>query len=164
MNPRTKRNLILIAVLVILMVAVILWAKTPRTFEQAMGNDFDRTRVDHVQAFVPTVRDGDDTHKVTLSPEDPAYEALWALLDAQEYYPVMEKVHGYQMQLDHYAFLAFLIREEDGLYSSYEVDIPGSRYIQFLSWEKNRHFSPSGGLEFQQDVIDLLLAQPSTAS
>ena len=99
MNPRTKRNLILIAVLVLLVAGVTLWAKTPSTFEQAMGSDFDRTRVDHVQAFVPTVRGGDDTHEVILVPEDPAYEALWALLDEQEFYPVLGKVQSQQMQL-----------------------------------------------------------------
>lgn len=160
MNPRTKRNLILGAVLVILVTAVILWAKTPRTFDQAMGGGFDRTRVDQVHAFVPTVRGGDETHEVILSPKDPTYEELWALLDSQEYYPVMERVDGQQMQLEHYAFLAFRIPEEEG-WSSWPVDIPGSRYIQFLGGSGNHHFSPSGGLEFQQDVIDLLLAQPT---
>lgn len=160
MNPRTKRNLLLIAVLALLVTAVTLWAKTPRTFDQAMGGSFDRARVDHIQAFVPTVSGDTESHKVILYPEDPAYEELWALLDEQEFYPVIEKVNGQQMQLEHYAFLAFLIAEEDSMYS-YEVDIPGSRYMQFLQG-KNRFFSPSGGLAFQQDVIDFLLAQPYT--
>ena len=164
MNPRTKRNLILITALVLLVAAVILWAKTPRTFEQAMGNGFDRIRVDQVHAFVPTVRGGEaDTHEVTLYPEDPAYEELWTLLDEQEFYPAMRKVQSQQMQLDHYAYLSFLIQEEDSWYS-WRVDMPGSRYIQFLGYNKSRHFSPSGGLDFQQDVIDLLLAQPYTSS
>ena len=163
MNSRTKRNLILVAVLAILVAAVILWAKTPRTFEQAMGSGFDRDRVDQVHAFVPTVRGGEaDTHEVILFPDDPACEALWALLDEQEFYSALEKVDSQQMQLDHYAYVAFMTQEEDGWYS-YRVDIPGSRYIQILG-HKNRYFSPSGGLEFQQEVIDLLLAQPNTSS
>lgn len=161
MNPRTKRTLILIAALVLLVAAVTLWAKIPRTFEQAMGNGFDRTRVDQVHAFVSTVN-GIETREVFLSPGDPAYEELWALLDAQEYYPVMKRVHGQQMQLDHYVFLAFRIPEEEG-WSSWPVDISGSRYIQFLGG-RNLYFSPSGGLAFQQDVIDLLLAQPYTVN
>lgn len=163
MNSRTKQILIFVAVLVLLVTAVTLWAKTPRTFEQAMGSGFDRTRVDQVHAFVPTVRGGEaDTHEVILDPEDPAYEALWALLDEQEFYPAMKKVQSQQMQLEHYAYVAFMTQEEDGWYS-YQVDIPGSRYIQILG-HKNRYFSPSGGLEFQQEVIDLLLAQPNTSS
>ena len=163
MNSRTKQILIFVAVLVLLVTAVTLWAKTPRTFEQAMGSGFDRTRVDQVHAFVPTVRGGEaDTHEVILDPADPAYEALWALLAEQEFYPAMKKVQSQQMQLEHYAYVAFMTQEEDGWYS-YRVDIPGSRYIQILG-HKNRYFSPSGGLEFQQDVIDLLLAQPCTTS
>ena len=163
MNSRTKQILIFVVVLVLLVTAVTLWAKTPRTFEQAMGSGFDRTRVDQVHAFVPTVRGGEaDTHEVILDPEDPAYEALWALLDEQEFYPAMKKVQSQQMQLEHYAYVAFMTQEEDGWYS-YQVDIPGSRYIQILG-HKNRYFSPSGGLEFQQEVIDLLLAQPNTSS
>jgi len=163
MNPRTKRNLTLVTVLVLLVAAVTLWAKTPRTFEQAMGNGFDRDRVDHVQAFVSAVNGDMETHEVTLDPQDPAYEALWTLLDEQEFYPAMQKVQSQQMQLDHYAYLSFLIQEEDSWYS-WRVDMPGSRYIQFLGYGKSHHFSPSGGLAFQQDVIDLLLAQPYTSS
>ena len=163
MNSRTKQILIFVAVLVLLVTAVTLWAKTPRTFEQAMGSGFDRDRVDQVHAFVPTVRGGEaDTHEVILDPEDPAYEALWALLDEQEFYPAMKKVQSQQMQFEHYAYVAFMTQEEDGWYS-YQVDIPGSRYIQILG-HKNRYFSPSGGLEFQQEEIDLLLAQPNTSS
>lgn len=163
MNPRTKRTLILIAALVILVTAVILWAKIPRTFEQAMGNDFDRTRIDRVEVFVSSVRGSEETRKVILQSDDPAYEMLWALLDGQEFYPAMEKIQSQQMKLDHYAYLAFRVPEEDG-WSSWRLDLSGSRYIQFLPGSGSHYFSPSGGLAFQQEVIDLLLVQPYTAN
>lgn len=163
MNPRTKRNLILIAVLVLLVAAVTLWAKIPRTFEQAMGNGFDRACVARVEAYVTALSGESETRQVELSTDDPAYEDLLVLLDSQEYRPAMKKVHGQQMQLDHYAYLTFIMKKEDG-WSSWLMDITGSRYIQFLPGGRSHYFSPSGGLAFQQEVIDLLLAQPYTVN
>ena len=162
MNPRTKRNLLLIAVLALLVTAVTLWAKTPRTFDQAMGSGFDRDRVDQIHAFVCTIS-GTETREVVLNPDDPACEELWAILDGQGYYPALEKINGQQMKLEHYVYLSCRV-QEDGVVFPWRVDIPGSRYMQFLGMNRDRHFSPSGGLEFQQDVIDLLLAQPCTLS
>lgn len=160
MNPRTKRTLILIAVLALLVTAVTLWVKTPRTFDQAMGGSFDRARVDQIHAFVCTVS-GTEIREVVLTPDDPAYEELWALLDGQGYYPALEKIHGQQMQLEYYSYISCWI-QKDEVIVPWHVDIPGSRYMQFLGMNRDRHFSPSGGLEFQQDVIDFLLAQPYT--
>ena len=161
MNPRTKRTMT-IAVVVVLLAALV-WYLYPRSFAQAMGKNFDWEEVQQIQVYlVSTDFANGETREIFLYTDDPAYEELRTLLDSQKYNPPMGEVYGQAMQLEYYAYFTFSAQKEDGWFGRTLV-IPGARNIQFLPGD-GRFFSPSGGLEFQQDVIDLLLAQPCTLS
>ena len=76
MNPRTKRTLTVTVVVVL--VAALVWFLYPRSFAQAMGRSFDPENTCTVQAVLR--KGGSSAIEVTLSPEDPAYGELMALL------------------------------------------------------------------------------------
>ena len=155
MNPRTKRTLTIAIVAVL--VAVLVWLLYPRTFQQAMGRSFDPENTCSVQAILH--HKGGPMEEVTLSPEDPAYGELMALLESQKYVRTPGR-EWREVTLDYSVTLAFGREGGDNC-----LDFTGEDAMRFSgSHEKERWYRVSGGQTFQQEVLDLLLAQPNTSS
>ncbi|MGM9565427.1 hypothetical protein [Evtepia sp.] len=156
MNPRTKKILLFALAVVLILAAVVVWTSYPRTFDQAMGRGFDRDRVTHVTAFFTPLKTGEDSIRIELSPDDPAYEDLLALLDSQEYHPNFDQ-YSQSMTIGG-IFISFI--QEDGPWNMY---FTGNERMQFLPHTgKDAFYSTPGGEAFQQEILDLLLAQPHT--
>lgn len=153
MNPRTKRTMT-IAVVVVLLAALV-WFLYPRSFAQAMGKTFDPENTCSVQAILH--EKGGPMVEITLSPEDPAYEELIALLESKKYVCTPGR-EWQEITLDYSVTLAFGREGGDNC-----LDFTGEDAMRFYgSHEKERWYRVSGGQAFQQDVLDLLLAQPYT--
>ena len=157
MNPRTKKILLAALAVVLILVAVVVWTSYPRTFDQAMGRGFDRDRVTHVTAFFTPIENEEDTIRIELSPDDPAYEDLLTLLDSQKYHPNFDQ-YSQSMTIG-VIFILFI--QEDGPWNMY---FTGNERMQFLPHTgKEASYSTPGGEAFQQEILDLLLEQAQTA-
>ena len=155
MNPRTKRTLTVTVVVVLL--AVLVWFLYPRSFQQAMGRTFDPENICSVQAILH--EKGGPMTEITLSPEDPAYEELVSLLESKKYVCTPGR-EWREITLDYSVTLAFGWEGGDSC-----LDFTGEDAMRFYgSHERERWYRVSGAQAFQQDVLDLLLAQPYTSS
>ena len=155
MNPRTKRTLIVTVVVVL--VTALVWFLYPRSFAQAMGRTFDRESTCTVQAVLR--KGGSSMIEVTLSFEDPAYGELMALLESKKYVCTPGR-EWQEVTLDYSVTLAFGREGGDNC-----LDFTGEDAMRFYgSHEKERWYRVSGAQAFQQEILDLLLAQPYTAS
>ena len=153
MNPRTKR--ILTMAIVVVLVAALVWFLYPRSFAQAMGRTFDRESTCTVQAVLR--KGGSSMIEVTLSPEDPAYGELMALLESKKYVCTPDR-EWQEVTLDYSVTLAFGREGGDNC-----LDFTGEDAMRFYgSHEKERWYRVSGAQAFQQEILDLLLAQPYT--
>ena len=151
MNPRTKRILIAAG----LAVAVgLIWLLFPRTLDQAMGGDFDRTEVLSVQALLMS---RGESKEVTIDPKDPACQELLTLLDSRRYVRTPPR-QWQEITLAYHVILAFGTEGADHC-----MDFTGDDGMRFYgSHVRDRWFRTPGGEAFQQEILDLLLAQPHT--
>ena len=154
MNPRTKRWLLAAEVLILAVLA--LWVLYPRSLNQVMGRDFDREEILQVQATLANMdMDTGGIREVFLTPDDPAYEELMTLLDGQTYrFPGLAS-RSREITLDHTVRLTFAQNA-----AHWEYSFTGADDIQI----GDRTFHARDGEAFQQEVLDLLLAQPYTVS
>ena len=150
MNPRTKKILLFALAVVLILVAVVIWIRYPRTFDQAMGIDREAVNQVHV-----TLTGQGGNRELTILPAATAYGELMALLEEPSYIPLYLDKGNRTMTLDYEVSLSFLQGEE-----AYGMTFSGDKPIWFVgSGMRDRSFRTSGGEVFQQEILDFLLEQ-----
>lgn len=163
---KRRRRAVVIAVVIVLLAAVILTvAYFPRSFAQAVGGSYDPAKTPQENGLqeVYIILSGvtvDETRELHLDPDDPAAAELTALLDSQSWRPVYPEV-GRQVELDYVVMGVYLVGDP------YGGGRPGARF--FLDGSGIAQAGQGGDLKdyrmdpaLQQEILDLLLAQPYT--
>lgn len=148
MKRRTKVTLVFAALAAL---ALGLWFLIPRSLDQALGQGFQRDEVYSVQALL---MNQEETRSIVLTPSDPVYADLMALLDKQRYLPAFPR-EVQDLRLSHHVTLAFASNGQDHC-----IDLTGEAPMRFSGSDvQTRWFRSAQGQAFQQAVLDLLLAQ-----
>ncbi|MFQ7138701.1 hypothetical protein [Evtepia sp.] len=156
-----------VGVVVVVVAALLAIFNQSRTFAQFMGPDYDPGKLDNVQIFLSAIDNDTPSREITLTPEDPAAQELLELLNRQTYDVVYGVgTIGSQVPLAYTVSLTLVMeREEDG-YPSAFFYLNGSPEMTIRGLEQGADFSnliPTyyrADPAFQQEVLDLLLAQP----
>lgn len=161
MTKKQKRWLALGGVA--LAVGLLAWAFWPRTFAQTVGEGYDPSQIWEMQVTLNDVADPDRSRSVVLSAGDPALEEALSILNGQRYRPIYHwgAITGKSVPLDYY-IAGFLVFEKEG------DGYPASFF--YFSGNREAVLSRLGGEDrsyrveqaFQQELLDLLLAQPYT--
>ena len=161
MTKKQKRWLALGGVA--LAVGLLAWAFWPRTFAQTVGEGYDPSQIWEMQVTLNDVADPDRSRAVVLSAGDPALEEALSILNGQRYRPIYHwgAITGKSVPLDYYiaGFLVFE-KEGDGYPASFFY-FSGNREA-VLSRLDGEGRSYRVEQAFQQELLDLLLAQPYT--
>ena len=161
MTKKQKRWLALGGVA--LAVGLLAWAFWPRTFAQTVGEGYDPSQIWEMQVTLNDVADPDRSRAVVLSAGDPALEEALSILNGQRYRPIYHwgAITGKSVPLDYYiaGFLVF-DKEGDGYPASFFY-FSGNREA-VLSRLDGEGRSYRVEQAFQQELLDLLLAQPYT--
>ena len=153
----SKRKIIPLAAALAICAALLIWSEAPRSFSYASG--IDPAEIVAVDIYLLAV-EAENSWWTTLPPDDPAFTALWDKLDSEKYYPLVTEnvpkaLHmpggGHGIHLDYEVNLFFRSRGEP----PHHISIDGWEGIQMGRW----FYRTSGGLAFQQELLDLLLAQ-----
>ena len=163
MSKRRQRG-IWIAVGIVVLAAVLLTAAYyPRSFAQAMGEDYDRQRLDHISIYLSHPEQG-QSREITLSPADPATEDLLALLEGQRYRPVYHNpwtpISGRALALDYWVHGVFVFQEEEDGSAAVSLSFDGNPEIGIGPggvFRRGYRLDPA----VQQQLLDLLTAQPA---
>ena len=146
-----------------LAVGLLAWAFWPRTFAQTVGEGYDPSQIWEMQVTLNDVADPDLSRAVVLSAGDPALEEALSILNGQRYRPIYHwgAITGKSVPLDYYitGFLVFE-KEGDGYPASFFY-FSGNREA-VLSRLDGEGRSYRVEQAFQQELLDLLLAQPYT--
>ena len=161
----TKRNNAALAIGIILVIVAALVAifNQSRTFPQIMGQSYASAKVESIHIYLSPMQNGLPTRELTLTQEDPAAQDLLNLLGGQVYdvwYDVGAG-EGHQILLDYTVYMTLSMEQ-----AMATVALDGSKYMDIDgldrgSWNGNwvrTHYRAD--LAFQQEVLDLLLAQP----
>lgn len=150
----TKHKIALVEIVIVILLAV--WIFSPKSFQSAMGYDFDPAQVTAVTA----VLSGDQEIHVDLDEADPAIGELMTLLESSRYRPQGDGGQPQERGLDYRVTL--FLRQESKVYT---ITFSGGDQMDFRgSGEEGiRAFRPTEGLPFQQEILDLLLEQTQTA-
>lgn len=166
----TKRNNAALAIAIILVIVAALVAifNQSRTFPQIMGQSYASAKVESIHIYLSPMQNGLPTRELTLTQEDPAAQDLLNLLGGQVYdvwYDVGAG-EGHQILLDYTVYMTLSMEPEGEAQAMATVALDGSKYMDIDgldrgSWNGNwvrTHYRAD--LAFQQEVLDLLLAQP----
>ena len=155
----TKRNNAALAIGIILVIVAALVAifNQSRTFPQIMGQSYASAKVESIHIYLSPMQNGLPTRELTLTQEDPAAQDLLNLVGAGE---------GHQILLDYTVYMTLSMEPEGEAQAMATVALDGSKYMDIDgldrgSWNGNwvrTHYRAD--LAFQQEVLDLLLAQP----
>lgn len=155
--------------LVIVVVAALLAIfNQSRTFPQLMGQSYAPTKVESIHIYLSPMQNGLPARELTLTQEDPAAQDLLNLLGGQVYdvwYDVGAG-EGHQILLDYTVYMTLSMEPEGEAQTMATVALDGSKYMDIDgldrgSWNGNwvrTHYRADPA--FQQEVLDLLLAQP----
>lgn len=166
----TKRNngALAIGIVIVIVAALVAIFHQSRTFTQIMGQDYAPEKVDSIHVYLQAMGHDAPSREVVLSGEDPAAQELLALLGSQTYDVGYEvgAIEGHAVPLDYTITLILTMEpEEEGasapfLYfdGSDEATMDGlDRAAGSNGWVRT-HYRVD--LAFQQEILDLLLAQP----
>ena len=166
----TKRNngALAIGIVIVIVAALVAIFTQSRTFAQAMGQDYAPEKVDSIHVYLQAMGHDAPSREVVLSGEDPAAQELLALLGSQTYDVGYEvgAIEGHAVPLDYTITLILTMEpEEEGasapflyLDGSDEATMDGlDRAAGSNGWVRT-HYRVD--LAFQQEILDLLLAQP----
>ena len=163
----SKRGKLVLVIVLAVIVALIIWSQVPRNLSQVPRNlsqamEMEPSQVKAVDIYLLGLTDK-DSYKLTLSPEDPAFSRLWDLLDSKGYVPMVSvnipqalpflPVGSHGTRLDYDIYLLFL--QKDRELSPDHVNMDGWEGIYLNHW----YYRTSDSLAFQQEVLDLLIAQ-----
>lgn len=151
MTTKTKRKIAVVELLIF--IGVLAWIFCPRSFESAMGYDFDPDQVTQVTA---TMEAGSETKKVTLTPGTQAFEEFMALMESQKYLiaGIGETGTERENKLGCETVLFFDTQETD-----YTIFFCGDQMMDFnaTAAEKSRTLQTLEGLPFQERLLAFLL-------
>lgn len=149
----TKHKIAIVELVIVILLAV--WIFSPRSFQSAMGYDFDPAQVTAVTAALS----GDEEITVDLDEGDPALDELMTLLESSRYRPQGDGGQPQAQGLDYRVTLN--LRQGAKVYT---ITFSGGEQMDFRgSGEEGiRAFRPTEGLPFQQEMLDLLLEQAQT--
>lgn len=168
----TKRNngALAIGIVIVIVAALVAIFTQSRTFAQAMGQGYAPEKVDSVRVYLNAMDHDIPSREVVLSGEDPAAQELLALLGSQTYDVGYEvgAIEGHAVPLDYTITLILTMEpesEEEGASAAFlyfdgsdEATMDGlDRAAGSNGWVRT-HYRVD--LAFQQEVLDLLLAQP----
>ena len=167
----TKRNngALAIGIVIVIVAALVAIFTQSRTFAQAMGQDYAPEKVDSVRVYLQAMGHDAPSREVVLSGEDPAAQELLALLGSQTYDVGYEvgAIEGHAVPLD-YTITLILTMEpepEEGASAAFlyfdgsdEATMDGlDRAAGSNGWVRTHYQADPA---FQQEILDLLLAQP----
>ena len=165
----TKRNngALAIGIVIVIVAALVAIFTQSRTFTQIMGQGYAPEKVDSVRVYLQAMGHDAPSREVVLSGEDPAAQELLALLGSQTYDVGYEvgAIEGHAVPLDYTITLILTMEpepEEEGasLYfdGSDEATMDGlDRAAGSNGWVRTHYQTDQA---FQQEILDLLLAQP----
>lgn len=158
-----------LALVIVVAAALVAIFTQSRTFAQAMGQGYAPEKVDSVHVYLQAMGHDAPSREVVLSGEDPAAQELLALLGSQTYDVGYEvgAIEGHAVPLDYTITLILTMEPEPEerasaafLYfdGSDEATMDGlDRAAGSNGWVRT-HYRVD--LAFQQEILDLLLAQP----
>ena len=169
MKKRTSGALA-IGVVVVVVAALLAIFNQSRTFPQIMGQDYAPEKVDSIHVYLQAMGHDAPSREVVLSGEDPAAQELLALLGSQTYDVGYEvgAIEGHAVPLDYTITLILTMElepEEEGASASFlyfdgsdEATMDGlDKAAGSNGWVRTHY---RADLAFQQEILDLLLAQP----
>ena len=171
----TKRNngALAIGIVIVIVAALVAIFTQSRTFTQIMGQDYAPEKVDSVHVYLQAMGHDAPSREVVLSGEDPAAQELLALLGSQTYDVGYEvgAIEGHAVPLDYTITLILTMEpepEEEGVSSAFlyfdgsdEATMDGlDRAAGSNGWVRTHYQADPA---FQQEILDLLLAQPYEA-
>lgn len=166
----TKRNngALAIGIVIVIVAALVAIFTQSRTFAQAMGQDYAPEKVDSIHVYLQAMGHDAPSREVVLSGEDPAAQELLALLGSQTYDVGYEvgAIEGHAVPLDYTITLILTMEpEEEGASASFlyfdgsdEATMDGLDKAAGSNGWVRTHYRVD--LAFQQEILDLLLAQP----
>lgn len=155
MSKRTKTVWVLVLAACI---AFLCWAFYPRTFERALGGPTHMiTRIEATLTPDPTGQSRQEYYSVTLTPDDKDFESLLYLLGNRRYIPLYPSGGSRFITMDYIVDIGFCLADINGpdAYRVSGIHLTGDQSIQI----GRRDYRTSGSEAFQQEVLDLLLAQ-----
>lgn len=153
-NRSTKHKIAIVEIVIVVLLAV--WLFFPKNFQKAMGYDFDPEQVTAVTALLAA---GEEERTVDLSPADPAFEELMTLLESSRYRAQGVGGQDQGQGQDYRVTLTFRQNAQ-----TYTLSFAGGEQMDFhgSGEEGSRAFRTSDNQAFQQEILDVLLAQPYT--
>lgn len=158
-----------LALVIVVAAALVAIFHQSRTFTQIMGQDYAPGKVDSVHVYLQAMGHDAPSREVVLSGEDPAAQELLALLGSQTYDVGYEvgAIEGHAVPLD-YTITLILTMEpepEEGASAAFlyfdgsdEATMDGlDRAAGSNGWVRTHYQADPA---FQQEILDLLLAQP----
>ena len=164
---RNQHCALALALVIVVAAALAAIFHQSRTFTQIMGQDYDPERIDHVQVFLSAMDHDTPSREVFLTPEDPATQTLLDLLNGSlyevQYAPVWANTDR-SVRLDYIISMTIVMDPEDGGYpyadlrfrGCPEAEIHGVNSV-WPRWIQTYYRADSA---LQQEILDLLLAQP----
>lgn len=148
-----KKPLLLGGILALLVVAAaaLFW---PRTLSQTMGGDFAPHQLTAIQADLTSPVQ--ETRTLQLTPQDPAFQQLLALLESSRYVFWYPGSGPRQVTLGYTVTLTF---SQEMAVST--LTLCGDKAIDIYNGSQ-KACRATGGQAFQEEVLDFLLSQPAT--
>ena len=157
-----------LALVIVVAAALVAIFHQSRTFPQIMGQDYAPEKVDSVRVYLNAMDHDTPSREVVLSGEDPAAQELLALLVSQTYDVGYEvgAIEGHALPLDYTITLILTMEPEEEGVSAPFLYFDGSDEATMDGLDKaagsngwvRTHYRVD--LAFQQEILDLLLAQP----
>jgi hypothetical protein len=153
MNPRTRYIIAVCELLIV--VGVVLYFFFPRTLDQALRGQFDRSQVTEIQALIVPYGENGEERRVTLTPGTDAYDDFLALLDTYHYSPYYLDTEDREEGLDAQVTITFTQDE-----STYTISLTGDQAIDMSGTDLSvKTYRTRGGIPFQEDILAFLLLQ-----
>lgn len=159
-----------IGILIVVVAALLAIFNQSRTFPQLVGQSYAPDKVESIHIYLSPMHNGLPTREITLTQEDSAAQDLLDLLGSQVYdvwYDVGSG-EGHQILLDYTVYMVLYMEPEGEEQTVATVSLDGSAYMDTDAlgpggWSSNSNWVRThyrADPAFQQEVLDLLLAQP----
>ena len=143
-----------VAVVIFLLFALVLWLDSSRgllSFDRAMGGQFDQAKITQIDASMHKIDQTSPSQRLTLTPENPGFQALLALLNSGSYQPVTLETEEKGEALDCDVFLNITQPEGAGMIAFSEK----ARITLAFGGDRMGHYQTDGAL--QEKLLTLLL-------
>ncbi len=165
-----SKGALAVGILIVVVAALLAIFNQSRTFPQLMGQSYAPTKVESIHIYLSPMQNGLPARELTLTQEDPAAQDLLALLGSQVY-DVWYDVGaggGHQILLDYTVYMTLSMEPEGEAQTMATVALDGSAHMDTDvlgpgGWSSSSNWVRTyyrADPAFQQEVLDLLLAQP----